>query len=198
MNRIKSTIADFLQGVRIQGTRAAPLFCVRDIAERLGLTRGGIMASAWRLPASDRKHRIVRTPRGPHLQLFITTTGFLRIVMSGRTPESKAFRSKIASRSLPKELRPAQMELVKSKPPKEVMALPIERREHIVFWISVTAEIAGSLRRNETILKLARKHHRRGGVSRSSCSRYFNLWTDSGGDWRVFDRWVNLRKKSRL
>ena len=198
MNRIKSTIADFLQGVRIQGTRAAPLFCVRDIAERLGLTRGGIMASAWRLPASERKYRILQTPSGLHLHLFITSTGFLRLAMAGLSPESKAFRDKIAGISLPKELRPVEMALIKSKPPEEVMALPIERREHILFWINVTAEIAGSRRRNETIRKMARKYRLRGGASEMSCYRYFKRWVESGGDWRVFERWQNFQGKSRL
>lgn len=197
MNQINSIVAAFLQGVRVQGTKAAPLFCVRDIAGRLGLTRGGIMGLAWHLPPEDRMHLIILAPGGRQWHLFITRTGFLRIAMGGRTAESKAFRAKVAACDLPKALRPVEMEMIK-KPPKEVMALPTARRKHILFWISVTAEIAGSLRHHETMVKLARKHRRRAGVSRSSCDRYFRLWRKAGGDWRVFDRWVNLRRESRL
>lgn len=197
MNRINSTIADFLQGVRTSGTKAAPLYCVRDIYERLGLTRGGLMVSTWRLPARDRKRRIIHTPRGPHSHLFITPHGFLRIAMAGRTAESKAFRDKMAGGNLPKALRPVETAFIKGKPPKEVMGLPAERRELIVFWLSVVAEIAASRRRNETIMELAVKHKARGGVGESNCYRKFKLWTDSGGDWRVLDPCAHFSRPRR-
>lgn len=198
MNWINQTIADFLQGVRTKGTKAAPLYCVRDICDRLGLSRGGMMASAWRLPPGEKEHRIVKTARGPHLHLFITTKGFLRLAMASHTTAAKAFRAKVAANDLPKELRPAEMALIESEPPKAVMALPKERRQHILFWLSVMAEIAGSRRHNETITKLAKKYQHRGGVSKSSCARNFKLWKEAGGDWRVFDRWARIRRKSAM
>lgn len=181
----------FLEGVRTEQANGKPLYCARDIAAKLGMTRGGIGASAWYLPDHDRTHRMIPTGHGPQMHLFITEAGFWRLAMAGRTPESKAFRKLVSCLELPPSILPPEAALVASAPPAEVLALePAARRNHVLFWLSTTAAIASSPRRHEAIAEIVAS----GGVSFSNCYRYFRRWVKSGGDWRVFDRWASLRK----
>jgi hypothetical protein len=198
MATLRQIIAKFLEGVRTENAVGGPLYCVRDIAAKLVLTRGGIMATAWRLPDQYKAHRLIKTGRGLQMHLFVSETGFLRLAMAGRTLASRKFRKMVSNLDLTPDLLPQEASLVYASTPAEVLSLePEDRRNHILLWLAITAAIARSPRHHETILEVVADNRTRGGVSSASCYRYFRLWADSGGDWRVFDRWASLRRSAR-
>ena len=143
---------------RILGTQDAPIFVAKDVGDILGIAN---MRDAVAQLDDDEKIWITTEElrgavsnvgnadvRNSNRGMWgVTESGLYVLLFLSRKPEAKKFRKWVTSEVLPSIRKTGRYEAPRADLPPEIADLPAERRDYVVLWLGIAAEVMSSANR---------------------------------------------------
>ena len=190
------------RNLRILGTPDAPLFVAKDVCDILGI-KNTYQAIA-QLDEDERFLVDAKTLRSSVCNTYtrisnqgmqvVTESGLYVLIFLSRKPEAKKFRKWVTSEVLPSIRKTGHYEAPRADLPPEIAELPAERRDYVVLWLGIAAEITSSANRFRTAKEIQDRHHKARGFNWRTVYRRVSAYIKADCNWRVFDRYHSLYK----
>ena len=185
------------RNVRILGTPDKPLLVAKDICDIIGIANSRdavaqldddekclIDAKALRSSVGNADTRI--SNQG---MVCVNESGLYHLIFQSKKPEAKRFRKWVTNEVLPQIRKTGRYEPLRNDLPSDLGGLPAERRDYVILWLDICAEIAASSRRFLTAKAIEERHNHARGFNWRTIYRRFARWSESNCDWRTLDRW---------